>query len=181
MPRFYTKTGDKGTSAVFGGKRLPKSSPLFTALGALDETNAALGVVRVATKKRELKIIVLALQDGLFRAGADIATPRTQKTLVRRITMHDVQKLEARIDALAKHIPSLTQFVIPGESASGAYLHFARAVMRRAECDAIRAQKLLANPTLIPWLNRLSSLLFVLALREDLATKKKFKHPSYRA
>ena len=180
MPRFYTRTGDKGTSAVFGGKRLPKSSPLFAALGALDETNAALGVARERTKKRELKTILLAIQDGLFRAGADIATPRTQKTPVRRITPHDVQRLETRIDALAKHIPPLTRFVIPGESALGAHLHFARAVARRAERDVIHAQKLLANPTLIPWLNRFSSLLFVLALREDLAAKKKLKYPSYR-
>src|SRR3989344_2961991 len=179
MPRFYTRTGDKGTSTVFGGKRLSKSSPLFTALGALDETNAALGIARATAKKRKLKTIMLSLQDRLFRAGPDIATPRTQKTFVRRITPQDIQRLETHIDALTKHLPPLTKFVIPGESTAGAHLHFARAVIRRAEREVTHAQKLLANPTLIPWLNRLSSLLFVLALLEDLATKKKLKYPSY--
>jgi len=181
MPRFYTKTGDKGTSAIFGGYRHKKSSPLFRALGALDEVNGLIGIARTITKKPQLARVLLELQNDLFRVGADVATPMRQKTLATRIGEHDVQKLEVRIDALAKDIPPLTQFVIPGESASGAYLHFARAVARRAERDVIHAQKLLANPTLIPWLNRLSSLLFVLALQEDFSTKNKFKHPSYRA
>lgn len=180
MPRFYTKTGDKGTSAIFGGYRQDKSSPLFRALGAIDEVNGALGITRAATKNKARAKIVLMLQNELFRVGADLATPKKQKPLAARMNESDVKKIEIHIDALAKTIPPLTQFVIPGDSSAGAHLHFARAVCRRAEREVITAKKQIANPVLIPWLNRLSSLLFVLALQEDLSTKKKFRHPNYR-
>lgn len=181
MPRFYTRSGDQGTSAIFGGRRENKSSLIFHALGALDELNGALGIARAASKNTGVKKLLRELQNDLFRAGADIATPKKQKALAARISRGDITKIEECIDTTAKRIPSLTKFVISGESLASAHLHFARAVTRRAERALVAAQKSLVNPLLIPWVNRLSSLLFVLALREDLAAKKKFRHPTYRA
>lgn len=191
MAKSYTGTGDHGTTGRVGGKRQSKASCLTETLGALDETNAAVGLARSFLKKdaavdaehkKEIDAMLKALQDTLFRVGADISTPLDHPTpLAPRITNADLKKLEEHIDALDEKLPELTQFILPGGSPAAAGLHLARATMRRAERTIVeskeKGEKL--NENLLAYTNRLSSYLFALARFVNFCADTKEEHPKY--
>jgi len=167
--KLYSTTGDDGTTGLLGEGRVPKTHPRMEALGAVDEASAALGVARAAMKDREAAEIVRRAQRDLSGLMAELAaTPETARHF-RNIDAARVAWLEAQTDSYGAQNPPLDGFVTPGDSFPGALLDLARAIVRRAERRVVglRDDGLVANDELIRYLNRLSSLCFVLARRED--------------
>jgi len=161
--RIYTRTGDKGETGLFGGVRVPKDSTRVEAYGSVDETNSALGLVRSGLSDPEIDLVLQELQKDLFAAGADLANAQKGKEM-SRITAERVSELERIIDRFESELPPLRAFILPGGCMTGASLHFARAVARRAERRIVTlSRKEEIDEQLIPFINRLSDLLFVLA------------------
>lgn len=166
--RIYTRTGDKGTTGLFGGQRVGKDSPRIEAEGAVDECNATLGLVRTLLDDPELDQRLAWIQSDLFVVGADLAMPHLQgkaaAAWVPRVQAEDVTRLERWIDAAEAELEPLRSFILPGGAPAAAQLHFARAVCRRAERRVVGlASQEALNPQVIAYLNRLSDLLFVWA------------------
>jgi cob(I)alamin adenosyltransferase len=169
LNRIYTRTGDAGSTRLATGQTVSKADRRVEAYGAVDETNACLGLVRIHTKgATELDAILARIQNELFDLGADLAQPAKPDEAegsVLRILDSQVARLEGEIDALNAELPPLASFVLPGGTAAAAALHLARTVCRRAEREAVRlveAGEPVSGPAL-RYLNRLSDLLFVAA------------------
>lgn len=165
LNRIYTKTGDGGETALGSGKRVPKDDPRIEAYGTVDETNAVIGVARLAASPN-LDVMLARVQNDLFDLGADFAVPEEEGQKFERLTVTDAQvtRLEREIDQMNAELSPLRSFVLPGGSPSAAHLHVARTVCRRAERLAVtlaRTEKV--NPAAIRYLNRLSDFLFVAA------------------
>lgn len=166
--KIYTRTGDQGTTGLFGGGRVPKDHVRIEAYGAVDEVNALIGVVRSRCKEDDrldgLDEILRGIQSELFVLGADLATPTNVRVQVPRIRTDHVDRLERLIDVHEDEVEPLRNFVLPAGTAVAALLHHARTVARRCERAVVRAAKTehLREETII-YLNRLSDLLFVLA------------------
>lgn len=152
----YTRTGDDGTTGLRAGPRVPKSDPRVAAYGAADEANSAVGLARAAASGRAAGVL-LRVQDGLFRVGADLSDPSGADPMVGGGM---AESLEREIDRLEAGLPGLRRFVLPGGTELAARLHLARAAVRRAESAAVG---LGAAPDCVRYLNRLSDLLFVMA------------------
>lgn len=166
--KIYTRTGDAGTTALFGSDRVVKTHPRIEAYGTVDEANSHLGLARAllarAAGADTLIPVLGTLQEELFEVGADLATPPDARASVPRITAEHVRRLEATIDRFEADLPALKQFILPGGSPAGAALHVARTVCRRAERLTVGAtQTEPINAHALVYLNRLSDLLFVLA------------------
>ena len=142
LNRIYTKTGDDGTTALGSGERRPKYDLRISAYGTVDETNAAIGVVRLHLgAARELDAMLGRIQNDLFDLGADLAVPQRDGKAERlRMLSSQVERLERDIDALNEHLAPLTSFVLPGGTPAAAYLHLARTICRRAEYGATGCQ-----------------------------------------
>ena len=164
LTRIYTKGGDKGTTSLGTGKRVPKHDQRVAAFGTVDEANAAIGIARQHTKGDE-DAMLARIQNDLFDLGADLCAPEGDGTKDRlRITDGQVERLEREIDAMNAELAPLNSFVLPGGSAGSAHLHLARTIARRAERDMTRlAETEAVNPAAIRYINRLSDHLFVLA------------------
>lgn len=164
--KLYTRTGDDGTTALFGGRRVRKDALRVEAYGAVDEANAALGLARSQGLDGELDRVLAGLQRDLFDVGSDLATPHDApaRAALRLVADGDVAALEKLIDRYDDEVEPLRQFIVPGGHAASAALQLARAVTRRAErvVVALVASEE-ANPLVATYLNRLSDLLFVLA------------------
>ena len=161
--RIYTRTGDKGETGLVGGTRVPKDSTRVEAYGSVDEINSALGLARSALSDHEIGLILEEVQKDLFVAGADLAGYKKDQNLPR-ITRERVLELEKIIDRFESELPPLRAFILPGGGRTGASLHFVRAVARRAERRIVTlSRKEDINNQMIPYVNRLSDLLFVLA------------------
>ncbi|MBA3727003.1 MAG: cob(I)yrinic acid a,c-diamide adenosyltransferase [Armatimonadetes bacterium] len=159
MARIYTKTGDKGDTGLIGGKRALKSDVRMTAIGDVDETNAAIGVVRGLVNP-DVDPILEGAQNRLFDLGAELA----MTDLKPRITAEHSLPLERAIDENEAELEPLRSFILPGGSAAAAHLHLSRTICRRAERSVVAlSQTADVNPHSIVYLNRLSDLLFVLA------------------
>ncbi len=173
MPKIYTKTGDKGETSLFGGKRISKGNLRLDAYGTVDELNTMLGVCRSLKLPRRIAQIVAGVQDDLFRLGAELASGSPPKNSVNFLLDHaDIRRLEAEIDAIESTLPPLRNFILPGGCQGGAMLHVARTVCRRAERIIVRlssTEPLRDIP--IIYLNRLSDLLFVLARRANASAR----------
>ena len=167
--KIYTRTGDDGTTGLFGAGRVTKDHVRIEALGAVDETNAALGAAHaIADQQPVLLELLSALQNDLFVAGADLATPLATRAQTRRIAAEHVSKLEETIDAIGEPLEPLTHFVLPGGNDLAARLHSARVVCRRAERRVTTlAEQESINRQVVIFLNRLSDLLFVMARRAN--------------
>ncbi len=165
--KIYTKTGDKGTTALFGGGRVPKTHPRVEAYGAVDELNAATGMVRAYGTDEQTDKWLERVQNQLFHLGADLATPLDAKSdRVVRIGPGMVVWLEQTIDEMEAELPALENFVLPGGSLAAAQLHVARTVCRRAErLVASLQEEEETGQYALPYLNRLSDWLFMLARR----------------
>ena len=166
LNRIYTRTGDDGTTALGSGERRPKHDLRVAAYGTVDETNAAIGVVRLhLAEARELDAMLGLIQNDLFDLGADLAVPQRDGKAERlRMLSSQVERLERDIDALNTRLAPLTSFVLPGGTPAAAYLHLARTICRRAERTIV---ELAAKPdepvseAAIQFINRLSDFLFV--------------------
>ena len=166
--RIYTRTGDDGTTSLFGGERVGKGNPRIDAYGTVDETNSIVGLARSHLEgepgQETLDPVLGAVQEELFVLGADLATPMDAKPVVERIEDAHIEALEERIDRFEADLPSLERFILPGGAPAGASLHSARTVCRRAERRSVEAKTSTPiNEQVIVYLNRLSDLLFVLA------------------
>ena len=163
--KIYTKTGDDGTTGLFGGTRVSKNSLRIESYGTVDELNSLLGVARTHFVDDLLDGHLAGLQNELFIAGADLATPLSgSKVSITRINAQHIGDLERSIDSFDGILPPLAYFILPGGHPAAAQLHFARTVCRRAErlCVSLASEEQI-NGMIIPYLNRLSDLLFVLA------------------
>jgi cob(I)alamin adenosyltransferase len=165
--KIYTKTGDDGTTGLFGNQRVPKDSPRVAAYGTIDEANSILGSALAAGAPEELARVLLDLQARLFDLGADLATPRSDRpdpTYLTRIDLTHVTALERLIDRFEAELAPLSNFILPGGVPTAAHLHHARTVVRRAERELVALARTEPLGDALPvFVNRLSDLLFVLA------------------
>lgn len=167
---FYTGKGDRGDTARLGGEgRLPKSDALLDTIGAMDEATCAIGVARAQAQLPALQAILPEAQRRLYRLMSHLSATPALRATYSGVTEADVAWLEGQIAQLETDLPPLREFVVPGDSLAGAALHMARATVRRAERRLVEFMELepgIGAPNLA-FVNRLSSLLFVAALRED--------------
>jgi cob(I)alamin adenosyltransferase len=166
--KIYTKTGDAGTTGLFGGGRVPKDDSRVDAYGDVDELNAVLGAARATGPMPRVDEVLVAVQRDLFAIGALLATPDVEKMHAQlakaRIDDARIEELERAIDACDNELEPLKAFIIPGGTPKAAALHVARTVCRRAERKVVHLQHSVELPKLtVVYLNRLSDLLFSLA------------------
>jgi cob(I)alamin adenosyltransferase len=169
IPRLYTRTGDRGTTGLAGGSRVEKDSPRIRAYGTYDELGAHLGLAasELTAELEDVRAVLERLGHELFVAQAELATSAAKATS-HRIDAAHVTRLEQEIDRFEATHPTLHSFVIPGGSRPAALLHVCRAISRRAERELWtlhRTEPL--RPELLAWANRLSDLLFALALASN--------------
>ena len=161
--KLYTRTGDDGTTGLFGGDRVGKDDLRIEAYGAVDELNAQLGMILVICEVDLLKEHLSPLQSRLFDLGADLATPcgSEHEDKIGRVTEGNVTALESSIDAIESRNEPITTFVMPGGTELASRIHVARCTCRRAERAIVRlAHRDTVNVHTIEFVNRLSDLLF---------------------
>lgn len=162
--KIYTKTGDGGTTSLFGGERVDKNSARINAYGTIDELNSLIGVVISFKPQGELAKKLSRIQSELFSLGAGLATPTSVKVKIPKIDKSNIAKLEKEIDGWNLKLPQLRNFILPGGSVIGSHLHLARTVARRAERAVVAlasSEKISKND--IIYINRLSDWFFMLA------------------
>lgn len=170
--KIYTKTGDKGTTALFGGTRVPKHHIRIESYGTIDELNSHIGLVKAQNINQHYKKTLEVIQDKLFTVGAILATD-PQKAILKtgkerlnipKISQKNIEQLEHEIDTMNTKLPEMTHFILPGGHQTVSFCHIARCVCRRAERLATALNDLEPiNPNTLMYLNRLSDYLFVLA------------------
>ncbi len=170
--KIYTKTGDKGTTALFGGTRVPKYHLRIESYGTVDELNSYIGLIRDQEIDSPTKSALLKIQDELFTLGAMLATPPEKETLkngkerlnIPKIDPASIEALENEIDKMNVSLPPMTHFILPGGHQAVSFCHVTRCVCRRAErlCVALDSEKGI-DENILMYLNRLSDYLFVLA------------------
>ncbi|MDP2632765.1 MAG: cob(I)yrinic acid a,c-diamide adenosyltransferase [Candidatus Curtissbacteria bacterium] len=183
--KIYTKTGDSGTTSLFGGERVDKNSARINAYGTIDELNSLIGVVladinrhsglsridsgvaplpRMTSDYDEIAEKLLRVQVELFALGAGLATPNSMKVIIPRVDSKNIKRLEKEIDFWSSKLPQLRNFILPGGNVIGSHLHLARTVARRAERAVVALagmEKISKND--IIYINRLSDWFFMLA------------------
>jgi cob(I)alamin adenosyltransferase len=163
--KIYTKTGDTGTTGLYGGQRVTKSSPRITAYGEIDELNAVVGVVCAMTTHAPIRESLSQVQAALFTVGAQLASPKADPK-IEIITSAHVDFLERQIDVMTQTLPPLRTFILPGGGKTASFLHLARTVCRRAERSMVELMSLDDEPVdgwLLIYINRLSDFLFTVA------------------
>lgn len=165
LNRIYTKTGDKGETALGDGTRLPKHAMRIAAYGTIDEANAAIALARLHAGG-EMDAMLARIQNDLFDLGADLCVPETSKRSegALRIADSQVERLEREIDVMNAELAPLTSFVLPGGTPAAAHLHLARTIVRRAErliVELAANEKVSAGA--LKYVNRLSDHLFVVS------------------
>lgn len=170
--KIYTKTGDKGTTGLYGGTRVPKYHLRIEAYGTVDELNSNIGLIRDQKISEHINTTLLRIQNDLFTLGSMLATPEEKKILksgkerlnIPKITNESVQFLENEIDLMNEDLPAMTHFILPGGHTTVSYCHIARCVCRRAERISVQlSNEETINEHVLIYLNRLSDFLFVLA------------------
>lgn len=163
--KIYTKTGDKGTTALFGGKRVSKAHDRINAYGTVDELNSYIGLLRDQKVNEPNKSILIEIQDRLFTLGSILATEQgNTKVNIPEIAESDIAFLENEIDKMNERLPDMRNFILPGGHQSVSFCHIARCVCRRAErlTIALSEHEEVAE-VVVKYLNRLSDYLFVLS------------------
>jgi len=180
MAKLYTRTGDLGTTGLLGPERVSKDHPRVEAMGAVDELNAVIGLALVAQRDKRIRELLGKVQDDLFTVGAELAMAHgSEGSKVPRVTPDHVARLEAGIESF--DIGRVTEFIVPRGSEGLVRLHWARTVARRAERRVVTLSKHEpVNPELQRYLNRLSSLLYQMAVWRQKKERRKAEHPSYR-
>ncbi|MEO9503566.1 cob(I)yrinic acid a,c-diamide adenosyltransferase [Nonlabens ulvanivorans] len=181
--KIYTKTGDEGTTALFGGTRVPKHNLRIDSYGTVDELNSWIGLIRDQPVDDHSKSILIQIQDDLFTAGAILATDPEKLILkngkerlnIPKINNEKIEVLEKEMDAMDQELPPMTHFILPGGNQSVSFCHITRTVCRRAErlATELHAQSPI-DTQVLKYLNRLSDYLFVLArkLSQDLQAEE---------
>ncbi len=181
--KIYTKTGDKGTTALFGGTRVPKHHIRIESYGTVDELNSHLGLIRDQKIDQHSKELLMLIQDKLFTVGAVLATDPEKAILksgkerlnIPKIDVEDIELLETEMDTMNEALPPMTHFILPGGHQTVSFCHIARTVCRRAERLASALNDLEPfDAHTLTYLNRLSDYLFVLArkLSHDLQAEE---------
>jgi len=170
--KIYTKTGDKGTTALFGGTRVPKHHIRIESYGTVDELNSHLGLLRDQEMDTHYKNTLMDIQDKLFTVGAILATDPQKAVLksgkerlnIPKVEESDILLLEQEMDTMNEALPPMTHFVLPGGHTTVSYCHIARTVCRRAErLTSFLHENEPVDAHVLKYLNRLSDYLFVLA------------------
>jgi cob(I)alamin adenosyltransferase len=170
--KIYTKTGDKGTTGLYGGTRVPKYHLRIEAYGTVDELNSNIGLIRDQKISEHIDTTLLRIQNELFTLGSMLATPEEKKILksgkerlnIPKINNESAQYLENEIDLMNEDLPAMTHFILPGGHTTVSYCHIARCVCRRAERISVQlSNEETINEHVLTYLNRLSDYLFVLA------------------
>jgi cob(I)alamin adenosyltransferase len=170
--KIYTKTGDKGSTSLFGGTRVPKHHIRIESYGTVDELNSHIGLVRDQEIDSHSKTILITIQNKLFTVGAILATDPKKAILksgkerlnIPKISFEDIELLEKEMDSMNESLPPMTNFILPGGHQTVSFCHIARSVCRRAERLAVALNELEPfQPETLTYLNRLSDYLFVLA------------------
>lgn len=181
--KIYTKTGDKGTTALFGGTRVPKHHLRIKSYGTVDELNSYIGLIRDQDIDKKAIDSLIRIQNELFTLGAMLATPQEKEVLksgkqrlnIPKITNSNIEILEREIDKMNLELAPMTNFILPGGNQTVSFCHIARCVCRRTErlATALNENEVI-NPDIVRYLNRLSDYLFVLArkLSKDLSVKE---------
>ena len=170
LTKIYTRTGDKGDTGLVGGKRVSKDSARIWAYGTVDELNSALGLARALKPNRKTDAVLARIQNELFDLGAELAAPAGLPGIQAR----EITALEKLMDELNATLGPLKEFILPTGSPVAAQLHVARTVCRRAERFCVRlAREERIGELVVPYLNRLSDALFVLARWANYQTGKK--------
>lgn len=181
--KIYTKTGDKGTTALFGGTRVPKYHLRIESYGTVDELNSYIGLIKDQQIDDITKSALIKIQHELFTLGAMLATPPEKETLkngkerlnIPKITHDSIQFLENEIDTMNATLPQMTHFVLPGGHQTVSFCHITRCICRRAERLSVALnEEEPVSDTVLMYLNRLSDYLFVLArkLTQDLQAEE---------
>jgi cob(I)alamin adenosyltransferase len=167
--KIYTKTGDDGSTGLYGGERVSKDSLRVECYGTVDELNSTIGLVNSEIKTESVKKLLFEIQNRLFTIGGELATPTEKKGMaIVKIQNSDIELLEKSIDNFEEKLEPLKQFILPGGTRGASFLHYARSVCRRAErLVTSLAQKEKVSDLILIYLNRLSDLLFVLARFEN--------------
>jgi len=180
MAKLYTRTGDAGTTGLLGPERVAKDDLRVEAMGAVDELNAAIGVALAALKDKQIRATLLKVQDELFTVGAELAAPGRSGSKVPHVTGAYVTHLEQVLEAF--EAGPIKEFLLPRGSEGLTRLHWARTVARRAERRVVAlTHREDVNPELLRYLNRLSSLLYQMAVWLQKKERRKQEHPSYRS
>lgn len=168
MKKFYTRKGDEGYTALLGSERVAKYHPKIEAIGAIDEASAALGLARSHTCSPESSSVILSLQRDLYRLMGEIAASKVNSDRFHAIDAEKVHWLEIQVDHFGNAIEMPKEFIVPGDTKAGAALALARTIIRRAERQTavLLHSKEIENQDLYRYLNRASSLCFILELYE---------------
>lgn len=162
--KIYTKTGDLGETALFGGRRLSKSHLRIEAYGTVDELNSHLGLIRDLQKNESIRQFLHRLQSQLFSIGSVLASDPGKKLPVPELTETDIEKIEHEMDRMDEELPALKNFILPGGHPIVSQCHIGRCVCRRAERLTVALAGSESVPAIvIKYLNRLSDYLFILA------------------
>lgn len=181
--KIYTKTGDKGTTALFGGTRVPKHHLRIESYGTVDELNSYIGLIRDQNIDKKAIDSLIRIQNELFTLGAMLATPPEKEVLkngkerlnIPKITADNISVLESEIDTMNLELPQMTNFILPGGNQTVSFCHIARCVCRRTERLVTNLNEIDSiNQDILRYLNRLSDYLFVMArkLTKDLSVKE---------
>lgn len=165
--KIYTKTGDKGSTSLIGGVRVPKSHIRIESYGTVDELNSYMGMVRDMANNTLINDWIHEIQDRLFTIGSVLATNPDKEVKMKLPVLHeaDVIFLEQKIDEMNESLPEMRSFILPGGNLASSTTHVARCVCRRAEriCVAMQQDNEVVPDLIVQYLNRLSDFLFVLA------------------
>jgi cob(I)alamin adenosyltransferase len=169
--KIYTRTGDKGETGLFGAGRVPKDSLRIDAYGTIDELNSFMGAAITEVKEKDVKELLLKIQNELFLIGTDLATPnfeKDEKLNIKRLPADYHLNMEKEIDKYENELETLKNFILPGGSKSASFLHICRTICRRAERKVVALSKReKVNKNIPVYLNRLSDLFFVLSRYEN--------------
>jgi cob(I)alamin adenosyltransferase len=165
--KIYTKTGDKGSTSLIGGTKVPKSHIRIESYGTVDELNSYIGLVRDSIEDEKSRAVLLEIQDRLFTIGSSLACDPEKETkmAIPDLNEEDISLLEREIDAMENKLPEMKSFILPGGHTSISFIHIARCVCRRAERIVVHMQEenMPVDALVIKYINRLSDYLFMLA------------------
>jgi cob(I)alamin adenosyltransferase len=169
MTKFYTSTGDDGTSGLLGAGRVRKDAPRLEAIGTVDEANAALGLARAACQSPVSIEILVKIQRDLYSLMAEVAATQENAARFRKIDTERVAWVENQIETIERQVQPTREFIVPGDTHAGAALDLARTIIRRAErrVAGLYLDDELESQNLLRYLNRVSSLCFILELLEN--------------
>ena len=163
--KIYTKTGDKGSTSLIGGTKVPKSDLRIETYGTVDELNSYTGLCRDLLSDEQSRAALLEIQDRLFTIGSSLASDKDSKMKIPDLLESDITFLESEIDRMNEVLAPMKSFILPGGHPTVSHLHIARCICRRAERSCVRMEQesMEPAPLVIKYLNRLSDHLFVLA------------------